>query len=154
NGSYGELINHYNVLRTLEDMYDLSYAGNSGSVQPITDVWASVATATPTSPPTNTPIPTETDTPIPTATNTPTFTPLSTATDTPTPQAILVGHVTWQGRPSQPNPLQQVPITLTLKQGTTEVNYPAQATDAFGFFTVSVASMPGGLYNWRVKDPK
>jgi len=38
-GQYSELINHFNLLRTLEDMYDLPYAGVSGSYQPITDVW-------------------------------------------------------------------------------------------------------------------
>jgi len=38
-GKYGELINHYNVLRTLEDMYGLPHLGNSSKVKPITDVW-------------------------------------------------------------------------------------------------------------------
>lgn len=65
----------------------------------------------------------------------------------------LVGHVSWQGRPAQPDPLQQLPITLTLKSGTTEVNYPSQGTDASGFFTVGVGSLPVGTYNWRVKGP-
>ena len=60
----------------------------------------------------------------------------------------------WQGRPPQPHALQQLPITLTLKSGATEVNYPSQSTDASGFFTVSVAGMPNGSYNWRVKGPK
>jgi hypothetical protein len=39
-GQYSEHINHYNILRTVEDMYGLPHAGNSGSVSPITDVWA------------------------------------------------------------------------------------------------------------------
>jgi acid phosphatase len=38
-GKYSEKINHYNVLRTVEDMYKLSHLGNSGSATPITDVW-------------------------------------------------------------------------------------------------------------------
>jgi hypothetical protein len=38
-GQYSETINHYNVLRTLEDMYGLPYAGQSANVAPITDVW-------------------------------------------------------------------------------------------------------------------
>jgi phospholipase C len=38
-GKYGELINHYNVLRTLEDMYGLPHLGNSSTAKPITDVW-------------------------------------------------------------------------------------------------------------------
>ncbi|UJF35652.1 alkaline phosphatase family protein [Paenibacillus hexagrammi] len=32
-------ITHLNVLRTLEDMYNLPYAGKSGDVEPITGVW-------------------------------------------------------------------------------------------------------------------
>lgn len=80
--------------------------------------------------------------------NTPTNTPSRTAT----PAAILIGHVTWQGRPAQPNALQQLPITLTLKSGITEVNYPVQNTDASGFFT-QVATLPSGPYIWRVKGP-
>jgi acid phosphatase len=36
---YSEWLNHYNILRTLEDMYGLGYLGASASVPPITDVW-------------------------------------------------------------------------------------------------------------------
>jgi acid phosphatase len=38
-GQYNEKINHYNVLRTIEDMYGLGYLGKSASATPITDVW-------------------------------------------------------------------------------------------------------------------
>jgi phospholipase C len=38
-GKYSEKINHYNVLRTIEDMYGLGHLGNSASAPPITDVW-------------------------------------------------------------------------------------------------------------------
>jgi hypothetical protein len=38
-GEYKESINHYNVLRTVEDMYGLTYLGSSGDASPITDVW-------------------------------------------------------------------------------------------------------------------
>jgi len=38
-GTYPELINHYNVLRTLEDMFGLPYAGNAATATPITDCW-------------------------------------------------------------------------------------------------------------------
>lgn len=38
-GSYSETINHYNVLRTLEDMYGLPHAGNSATSVPISDCW-------------------------------------------------------------------------------------------------------------------
>ena len=38
-GQYSEMINHYNVLRTVEAMYHLKPLGNSASVKPIKDVW-------------------------------------------------------------------------------------------------------------------
>jgi len=38
-GKYSEKINHYNVLRTIEDMYHLPHLGNSVSATPITNVW-------------------------------------------------------------------------------------------------------------------
>jgi len=38
-GEYSEQIDHYNVLRTLEDMYGLPHLGNSSKAKPITDVW-------------------------------------------------------------------------------------------------------------------
>ena len=65
----------------------------------------------------------------------------------------LTGHVTWQGRPAQPDPLQQLPITLTLRSGAPDFNYPVQNTDNRGFFTVTT-NIPAGAYNWRVKGPK
>jgi hypothetical protein len=46
-GIYSESINHYNVLRTLEDMYALPYAGQSANAIPITDVWANSAPVAP-----------------------------------------------------------------------------------------------------------
>jgi hypothetical protein len=75
-------------------------------------------------------------------------------TPSPTPTAVLTGHVTWQGPPAQPNTRQQLPVTLTLKLGTTEVNYSSQTTDASGYFTVGLGSLPSGTYNWRAKGPK
>ncbi|EWM10147.1 acid phosphatase [Kutzneria sp. 744] len=39
-GKYSETINHYNVLRTLEDAYALPRAGASASATPITDIFA------------------------------------------------------------------------------------------------------------------
>jgi hypothetical protein len=38
-GSYGQAINHFNVLRTLEDMYGLPAAGASATATPITSIW-------------------------------------------------------------------------------------------------------------------
>jgi hypothetical protein len=40
-GTYSETINHYNVLRTIEDAYGLPYAGASATASPITDAWGS-----------------------------------------------------------------------------------------------------------------
>ena len=38
-GVYGEQINHYSVLRTIEEMYRLSLLGESALATPIADVW-------------------------------------------------------------------------------------------------------------------
>ncbi|MBV8779894.1 MAG: acid phosphatase [Phycisphaerae bacterium] len=38
-GTYSESINHFNVLRTIEDMYGTSYAGAAATSTPITDVF-------------------------------------------------------------------------------------------------------------------
>jgi hypothetical protein len=70
----------------------------------------------------------------------------------PTPR--LIGHVDWQGRPAQPDALQQSPVTLTLKSGSVEVDYPVNMTDASGFFTVNVGSLVSDVYEWRIKNSK
>lgn len=38
-GNFSEHINHYTVLRTIEDAYGLPYAGQSANASPITDIW-------------------------------------------------------------------------------------------------------------------
>jgi hypothetical protein len=38
-GQFSETINHFNVLRTLEDLYGLTHAGSAASATPISDVW-------------------------------------------------------------------------------------------------------------------
>jgi hypothetical protein len=65
----------------------------------------------------------------------------------------FVGHVTWQGRPAQPSPLQALPLTLTLIQGTNVYTFANQMTDANGNFSVAVDNLPNGTYTWRVKGP-
>jgi plastocyanin len=89
-------------------------------------------------------------------TATPTNTPTSSPTGTPSSSSVLVGHVTWQGRPPQPSALQAVAITLSLRlqSGGPDNEYPGMSTDTGGNFTVTVGTLPGGAYNWRVKDPK
>jgi acid phosphatase len=38
-GKYGQRITHYNVLRTLQAMYGLTYMGNASKVLTISNVW-------------------------------------------------------------------------------------------------------------------
>jgi phosphatidylinositol-3-phosphatase len=38
-GQYSEKIDHYSVLRTIEDMYGLPHLGHSAAAKPIVDVW-------------------------------------------------------------------------------------------------------------------
>ncbi|MBX5437180.1 MAG: acid phosphatase [Alicyclobacillaceae bacterium] len=40
-GRYTERVNHFNLLRTIEDLYRLPHLGNSKNARPITDVWQS-----------------------------------------------------------------------------------------------------------------
>jgi len=39
-GTYSETINHYRVLRTIEDAFRVSHVGRSASAAPILDIWA------------------------------------------------------------------------------------------------------------------
>ncbi|MET9853583.1 alkaline phosphatase family protein [Streptomyces sp. NPDC006450] len=72
-GTYSTAFNHYNLLRTFEDLFGTAtHAGNAANVQPISEVFSST---TPT--PTPTPTSTQTPTPTPTPTSTPTPTPTS-----------------------------------------------------------------------------
>src|SRR5207245_6964722 len=82
-----------------------------------------------------------------------TLTPTNTPTPTLTP--ALMGHATWDGRQSQPDPSQILPISLTLrlKTGGPYYDYPLQNTDEYGRFTVSVAGLPRGDYLYRAKGP-
>ena len=52
-GRFAEMINHFNVLRTIEDLYGLTHAGAAANATAITDVWQSATpdftlTASPT----------------------------------------------------------------------------------------------------------
>ena len=38
-GRYTQRINHYNVLRTLEDLYGLTPTGKAATAAPIDDIW-------------------------------------------------------------------------------------------------------------------
>jgi len=38
-GQYSETINHYSILRTIEDIYGMPYACNAATATPITDTW-------------------------------------------------------------------------------------------------------------------
>ena len=40
-GRYGQRITHYNVLRTIEDLYGLSHYGASADALPIIHIWTS-----------------------------------------------------------------------------------------------------------------
>ncbi|MFL5733975.1 MAG: dockerin type I domain-containing protein, partial [Chloroflexia bacterium] len=82
----------------------------------------------------------------------PTTTPTATATATSSYTPQLVGHVNWEGRPPEPSARRALPITFTLKLGATEVNYPKRLTDEYGFFTITVGTLPNGLYGWRADD--
>ncbi|MFL5732470.1 MAG: hypothetical protein ACJ78Q_04655, partial [Chloroflexia bacterium] len=101
--------------------------------------------------PTSTPTFTRTSTRTPTQTATPTST-----TPTATPVRSIRGHLVWQGRPPQPNPLQQLPLTITLRLqgGGPATELTGLTTDASGTFIADVTSVPGGDYDLRLKGPQ
>jgi len=72
----------------------------------------------------------------------------------PPPVVNLVGHVSWAGS-SQPDTRQMRPLTLMLcpTSGGSTSTYIA-TTDASGYFTVDVASLITGTYNWREKGSR
>jgi chitodextrinase len=49
-GQYGEHINHFNILRTVEEMYGLAHAGASATANPITDCWTGSQPIVPAAP--------------------------------------------------------------------------------------------------------
>src|SRR5207244_2127838 len=65
-----------------------------------------------------------------------------TSTPTNTPGPLMVGHITWQGRPAPPDTRQQVPVSVRLSLGSNQINYSDISTDQYGFFTVTVGSLP------------
>ena len=84
----------------------------------------------------------------------PSWGPVAAVFLTVTNPNVLVGHLIWQGRPAQPHPLNQLPLTLTLRLGASVITYPNQTTDAGGVFTVPVSTLPNGVYTWWVKGPQ
>ena len=66
----------------------------------------------------------------------------------------LLGHVVWEGRPDQPDALQQLPITVHLQQleKAPSVGIDLDAiTDEKGYMVLDVSELPAGLYEWRAK---
>lgn len=120
------------------------------------------ATNTPTNTHTNTATNTATETHTPTntatntQTNTPTNTPTITQTYTPVSGPALVAHVVWEGipQPDQRNVTQTITLTLRLNSGGAPIEYGNTTTDAGGYFTVPIDSLPAGTYNYRVKGPR
>lgn len=124
-----------------------------GSFISLVNAASPTATATTTSTSTRTSTPTPTFTP----TFTPTRTPTSSVTATPTNTPVLltiVGHANWQGRGTQPDARQMMPISLTLQSttGGPFTDSPWQVTDSSGHFTFTTTLSPGN-YNWRVRGP-
>jgi hypothetical protein len=78
----------------------------------------------------------------------------STQTPTATPTRLVIVHVNWPGVPTPPHPRNDQPITLTMKMGELEVNFPPSRTDDYGFVSYTLPTLPGGMYNIRVKGPR
>jgi hypothetical protein len=131
---------------TQKATYTPEPASSSTSTPTITATEHSDDTPTPTSTYTRTATSTRTRTPTATHTQVPTLTPAA--------GQVLVGHVLWEGRPSQPDPLQALPVSLTLRMGAGPTYDYGGTTDQHGFFTVTLGMIPAGTYSWRVKGPQ
>lgn len=66
----------------------------------------------------------------------------------------LSGHVTWQGPPAQPHPLQQLPMAITFSLEGSTMTLPVVSTGPTGYFTIAAGSLPQGTYNWRAIGSK
>ncbi|WP_345699650.1 alkaline phosphatase family protein [Kitasatospora terrestris] len=66
-GTYAEQINHYNLLRTIEDAYGLTPLGSAAGAAPITDVWTTSPSPSPSPSPSSSssPSPSPSPTPVP-----------------------------------------------------------------------------------------
>lgn len=119
-GRYSENITHYTLLRTLEDMYGLPYAGQSANVSPITDIWAGAAASSPT----------RTMTPgRPTPTNSVGASPTNSvgASATRTPTSAGSSTTSFQNG-SLPNTSYAGMIDSMLRQGSATTNYGSATT--------------------------
>src|SRR3954469_4149897 len=69
------------------------------------------------------------------------------------PGDVLVVHTTWQGiqQPNSRNSTQTLTLTLRLVGGDPLVQYANLATDASGFITVPVDTLPAGTYKYQAK---
>ncbi len=118
--------NHHSMLRTIEDIFGLSYLGGAATATTITQLFPPAATPTftptntPTFTPTNTPTNTATNTPTSTVTNTATSTATATDTATSTPTPIdtpsVSGIITYGnaiGNPVPPRPIQNVSVSAS-----------------------------------------
>ncbi|MBC5825766.1 MAG: hypothetical protein GIW99_08815 [Candidatus Eremiobacteraeota bacterium] len=77
-GEYGQTVNHYDVLRTIEDMKGLNHLGNTGNASAITGVWTGSTPAPSPSPSTSPdpdPSPSPSASPNPSPTPTPSSSP-------------------------------------------------------------------------------
>jgi hypothetical protein len=145
-----------NVIDNFAGYWDGQSRGDCANQPPFYDIGARATRTARPMPPTATgtpPTATRTATATRTSTATPTSTRIPTGTPTPVPR-LLTGHLTWQGRPSQPNPLQALPLTLTLTVSGTPYTWANLTTDAAGAFTVTVTTLPTGTYGWRAKGPQ
>ncbi|MDQ2807275.1 MAG: S-layer homology domain-containing protein [Chloroflexota bacterium] len=142
-GQYGELINHFNVLRTLEDMYGLPALGQSAGATPITDVWLGgstpTVTATASSTPTATILASATPTILASATTTATPTLVSTLTATATPTLLSTLTAT-----ATPTLLSTLTATITPATGSATATHTPTLVPPTNTLTPSMATATVG----------
>ncbi|MBC5824711.1 MAG: hypothetical protein GIX02_07745 [Candidatus Eremiobacteraeota bacterium] len=90
-GQYAQTISHFNVLRTIEEMYGLSYLGASSGAGPLTGMWIA---------PSPTPSASPVSSPSGSATPSPSPTPSASASPSPSPPTVYL-----PGTPNAPTTL-------------------------------------------------
>ncbi len=150
-GSYSENINHYNILRTIEDAYGLTHAGAASTALPITDAWTTSITSTAV---TNSPTAAKTNTVAPT--NTRTATATTTKTLTPTVTRTLVPSTntsTGTLQPSNTPTKTLTPSTTVIPTGTASgsLTFPMRLAFVYNWFPESWTQ--GGVFPYTNYHP-
>jgi len=126
-GQYAQTISHFNVLRTIEEMYGLNYLGSSANVAPLTGMWV-------------TPSPAPSTSPLPTASPSPS--PVASVSPSPSASAATSYH------PGTTNAPTTLFYTLGKESGSVSKEMDAVASGGLSNESISYAAGFTGTWGW------